>query len=50
MLTTRPGEVIDKGPLISEIDFTPFELRVSTGRYYDPEWHEAERERMLLNL
>lgn len=48
MLTTRPGEIIDKGPLISEIDFTPFQMRVSTARYHAPDWHEAERERIWM--
>jgi phenylpropionate dioxygenase-like ring-hydroxylating dioxygenase large terminal subunit len=50
MLTTRPGECIDKGLLISEIDFTPFRLRVSTKRYHDAEWHEAEREQLWMRV
>lgn len=48
MLPSRPGEVIDKGPLISEIDFTPFQLRVSTERYHAPEWNDAEREQLWM--
>jgi hypothetical protein len=37
----RPGERIDNGPLIAEIDFAPFRMRVSTERYHAPEWLEG---------
>ena len=32
MVPHRPGELIDKGALIKEIDFSPFHMRVSTER------------------
>jgi len=46
--SVRPGERIDKGPLIAEIDFAPLRMRVSTARYHLPEWHERERKRLWL--
>jgi phenylpropionate dioxygenase-like ring-hydroxylating dioxygenase large terminal subunit len=48
MTSEKPGAVIDHGPLIAEIDFAPFRMRVSTDRYHDPEWHARERERLWL--
>jgi phenylpropionate dioxygenase-like ring-hydroxylating dioxygenase large terminal subunit len=47
-MTARPGERIDKGPLIAEIDFTPLRMRVPTARYHSPEWHDRERERLWM--
>jgi phenylpropionate dioxygenase-like ring-hydroxylating dioxygenase large terminal subunit len=47
-MSARPGERIDKGPLIAEIDFAPLRMRVSTARYHSPEWHDRERERLWL--
>jgi phenylpropionate dioxygenase-like ring-hydroxylating dioxygenase large terminal subunit len=46
--TARPGERIDKGPLIAGIDFAPLRMRVSTARYHSPEWHKRERERLWM--
>jgi phenylpropionate dioxygenase-like ring-hydroxylating dioxygenase large terminal subunit len=46
--TARPGERIDKGPLIAEIDFAPLRMRVPTARYHSPEWHKRERERLWM--
>ena len=43
MPATRPGECIDKGPLISQIDFTPFRMHVATDRYHSRDYHERER-------
>jgi len=48
MLTTRPGDCIDRGPLIADIDFAPFRMRVSTERYHSPEHHALERERLWM--
>ena len=48
MTTARPGECIDSGALIAEIDFTRFRLRVSTERYCSPEYHARERERLWM--
>lgn len=50
MSATRPGECIDHGPLIAEIDFTPFRMRVSTDRYYSQEYHDRERERLWMRV
>ena len=50
MPTARPGECIDKGRLIAEIDFTPFHMRVSTDRYRSPEFHVRERERLWMRV
>jgi len=50
MQPTRPGECIDKGPLISEIDFTPFKMQVSTDRYHSRRFHESERERLWMRV
>lgn len=43
-----PGECIERAPLISELDFTPFRMRVSTERYSSPDFHARERERLWL--
>ncbi len=29
----RPGELVDKGPLIPEIDFSRYRMRIPTERY-----------------
>ena len=44
MQVAKPGERVDVSPLICELDFTPFRMRVSTERYYSREHHERERE------
>jgi nitrite reductase/ring-hydroxylating ferredoxin subunit len=41
---TRPGECVDNGPLIAEIDFAPFRMTVSTDRYHSAAFHDQERE------
>lgn len=48
MAAIKPGARIDHGPLIAEIDFAPFKMRVSTDRYHDADWHRLERERLWL--
>ena len=49
-MASQPGECIDKGPLIAEIDFAPFRMRVSTERYHDADYHRRERERLWLRV
>ena len=46
MTTPRPGERVEQGALISEIDFAPFRMRVATDRYACPDHHQRERERL----
>ena len=50
MAPERPGELIDNGALIRDIDFTPFHMRVTTDRYYSPEYGESERERLWMRV
>src|SRR5262249_52851501 len=50
MQTTRPGERIDKGPYLSEIDFSRFQMRVPTDRYFSREYHEREREMLWMRV
>lgn len=49
-MATRPGEVIDTGPLIADIDFTGLAMRVPTDRYHAADWHRRERERLWLRV
>ncbi len=44
MDTARPGACIDHGALISEIDFAPFRMRVSSERYSSADYQARERE------
>jgi hypothetical protein len=39
MQAARSGECVDRGPLIAQLDFTPFRMRVSTDRYCAPAFH-----------
>jgi phenylpropionate dioxygenase-like ring-hydroxylating dioxygenase large terminal subunit len=48
MASATPGECVDQGPLIAEIDFAPFRMKVSTERYSSPEHHARERERLWM--
>jgi phenylpropionate dioxygenase-like ring-hydroxylating dioxygenase large terminal subunit len=50
MLPDRPGELIDKGALIREIDFAPFHMRVSTDRYYAADYAQREREALWMQV
>jgi phenylpropionate dioxygenase-like ring-hydroxylating dioxygenase large terminal subunit len=50
MTTMRPGEFIDSGPLISEIDFSEVNLKLSTDRYRSREYHERERKRLWMKV
>src|SRR4051812_41077933 len=49
-MTARPGETIDSGPLIAEMDFGAFAMRVSTERYWSPEFARRERERLWMKV
>ncbi|MFA7587492.1 MAG: aromatic ring-hydroxylating dioxygenase subunit alpha [Novosphingobium sp.] len=44
----RPGTVLDNAPLISEMDFTGLNLRVSTERYHASEYHVRERDALWM--
>ncbi len=48
METTKPGECVDTAPLISELDFSQFRMRVSTDRYSCPDHAKRERERLWM--
>lgn len=50
MHTVKPGEVVDVSPLVSELDFSPFQMRVSKERYYSREFHEREREQLWMRV
>jgi nitrite reductase/ring-hydroxylating ferredoxin subunit len=50
MQTVRSGECIDKGPYISQLDFSGRQMRVSTERYYSREYHERERESLWMRV
>lgn len=43
-----PGDSVDKAPTIAEIDFAPFRMRVGTQRYWCPQAHARERERLWM--
>lgn len=47
---TLPGERVDTAPYLSQIDFTGFRMRVDTARYYSPEYHEQEKERLWMRV
>lgn len=50
MTIARPGEFVDKGQLISEIDFSTFNLRLPTDRYRSRAYHEREREHLWMKV
>ena len=50
MLMARPGELVDKGPLISEIDFSRYRMRIPIERYSSREYHERERELLWMRV
>ena len=50
MQPERPGELIDKGALIREIDFAPFHMRVSTDRYWSQAYARREREALWMRV
>jgi phenylpropionate dioxygenase-like ring-hydroxylating dioxygenase large terminal subunit len=50
MQAARPGECIDKGAYLSELDFGRFQMRVTTDRYSSREYHERERELLWMRV
>ena len=44
----KPGATVDRAPLIAELDFSGFRMRVSNERYSCPEFHARERERLWM--
>ncbi len=50
MQSARPGECIDTAPYISEIDFSRFQMRVSTERYWSAEYNERERQLLWMRV
>ncbi len=44
----KPGARVDNGTLIPQIDFTGKPMRVSTERYYSPDFHKRERENLWM--
>jgi phenylpropionate dioxygenase-like ring-hydroxylating dioxygenase large terminal subunit len=50
MQSVKPGESIDKGPYLSELDFGRFRMRVTTERYSSREHHEREREQLWMRV
>ena len=49
-MVSQPGECIDKGPLIADIDFAPFQMRVSTERYHSADYGQRERDRLWMRV
>lgn len=50
MQTVKPGERVDNGPYVSEMDFSGFRMRVSTDRYSSREYHERERRLLWMRV
>jgi len=50
MQSVRSGERIDGGPLLAELDFGGFRMRVTTDRYTSGEYHERERDRLWMRV
>lgn len=48
MQLDKPGECVDSAPLITELDFSTYHMRVSTERYSCPDWSEREREHLWM--
>jgi phenylpropionate dioxygenase-like ring-hydroxylating dioxygenase large terminal subunit len=46
----KPGMVVETAPYISELDFSDFRMRVSTARYWSPQEHARERERLWMRV
>ena len=49
-MTSKPGEIVDRSPLSSDLDFSRFAMRVSTERYRSREYQERERERLWMRV
>ena len=50
MQTARPGEWVDTGTKISDIDFGRFPMRISTDRYTSREIADSEREQIWMRV
>ena len=50
MPQARPGECVDEGALIAEIDFAPFRMSVSTDRYHSTDYQAREREALWMRV
>jgi phenylpropionate dioxygenase-like ring-hydroxylating dioxygenase large terminal subunit len=50
MTTVKPGARIDAAPYLAELDLTGWRMRVSTDRYWSPEHHAQERERLWMRV
>ena len=48
MASAKPGALVDNAPLLSQIDFGSFRMRVSTERYYSSDYHTRERDRLWM--
>ncbi len=46
----RPGALIDQGPLIPQVDFSRFQMRIPTERYHSREYQERERQRLWMRV
>ena len=50
MNMVRPGQLIDSSPYLSQLDFSQFQLRVSTDRYHDEALHKQERDALWMRV
>jgi phenylpropionate dioxygenase-like ring-hydroxylating dioxygenase large terminal subunit len=50
MQSVRPGERVDNGPYLSELDFRGREMRVTTERYHSRDYHERERHLLWMRV
>ena len=50
MQATRPGDGVDAAPYLSDLDFSGFQMRVATDRYFSREHQERERERLWMRV
>ena len=50
MLDPRPGERMDRAPHWPQIDFSSYQMRVSTERYHSREFHERERQLLWMRV
>jgi nitrite reductase/ring-hydroxylating ferredoxin subunit len=50
MQSVKPGECIDKGLYLSELDFNQFQMRVTTNRYSSSDYHARERKLLWMRV
>lgn len=46
----KSGELLDRAPLLEELDFTTFTMRVGTERYSNKAYHDSEREKLWMRV